>query len=168
MRLNPHLPRRSLTSSCSRLFAKSGYRVAIIARNAEHVKKLAQEINTAGFEAAPFKLPLEYIEVLGGGPRRSRGCFWLPTRPSTVGVWEGAGGQLSVGSGVPWGMKAPLTRIVVTGLESESRRDRKKLVDTFHRRHNYLRISLTERCNLRCEPPLSCVSRTLEGPACPS
>ncbi|KAI0962242.1 hypothetical protein AcV7_001123 [Taiwanofungus camphoratus] len=24
------------------------------------------------------------------------------------------------------------------------------LVDTFHRRHNYLRISLTERCNLRC------------------
>lgn len=76
---------------------------------------------------------LEHIEVLGGGPRRSRGCFWLPTRPSTVGVWEGAGGQLSVGSGVPWGMKAPLTRIVVTGLESESRRDRKKLVDTFHR-----------------------------------
>lgn len=24
------------------------------------------------------------------------------------------------------------------------------LVDTFHRQHNYLRISLTERCNLRC------------------
>ncbi|KAF8910150.1 hypothetical protein CPB84DRAFT_1937746 [Gymnopilus junonius] len=24
------------------------------------------------------------------------------------------------------------------------------LTDTFHRRHNYLRISLTERCNLRC------------------
>ncbi|KAJ7631246.1 hypothetical protein FB45DRAFT_561211 [Roridomyces roridus] len=24
------------------------------------------------------------------------------------------------------------------------------LVDTFHRRHDYLRISLTERCNLRC------------------
>lgn len=24
------------------------------------------------------------------------------------------------------------------------------LVDSFHRRHNYLRISLTERCNLRC------------------
>ncbi|KAF9055841.1 hypothetical protein BJ165DRAFT_1429038 [Panaeolus papilionaceus] len=26
----------------------------------------------------------------------------------------------------------------------------KHLVDTFNRRHNYLRISLTERCNLRC------------------
>ena len=24
------------------------------------------------------------------------------------------------------------------------------LVDTFQRQHNYLRISLTERCNLRC------------------
>lgn len=27
------------------------------------------------------------------------------------------------------------------------------LVDSFHRRHNYLRISLTERCNLRCACP---------------
>ena len=25
------------------------------------------------------------------------------------------------------------------------------LVDSFRRQHNYLRISLTERCNLRCE-----------------
>ncbi|KAF9417525.1 hypothetical protein HW555_005355 [Spodoptera exigua] len=25
------------------------------------------------------------------------------------------------------------------------------LVDSFGRRHNYLRISLTERCNLRCK-----------------
>ena len=24
------------------------------------------------------------------------------------------------------------------------------LVDGFHRQHNYLRISVTERCNLRC------------------
>ena len=24
------------------------------------------------------------------------------------------------------------------------------LIDSFQRRHNYLRISLTERCNLRC------------------
>ncbi|MDP3967472.1 MAG: GTP-binding protein [Nocardioides sp.] len=76
---------------------------------------------------------LDHIEVLGGGPRRSRGCFWLPTRPADVGVWEGAGGQLSVGSGVPWGTRSPLTRIVVTGVESESRRRRRQLADTFER-----------------------------------
>ena len=28
---------------------------------------------------------------------------------------------------------------------------RNVLVDSFGRKHNYLRISLTERCNLRCE-----------------
>lgn len=29
--------------------------------------------------------------------------------------------------------------------------DRSPLTDTFGRQHNYLRISLTERCNLRCQ-----------------
>lgn len=31
------------------------------------------------------------------------------------------------------------------------------LVDTFQRQHNYLRISLTERCNLRCTSPAGCL-----------
>ena len=33
------------------------------------------------------------------------------------------------------------------------------LLDNFHRAHNYLRISLTERCNLRCEPAQIYVSK---------
>jgi G3E family GTPase len=58
------------------------------------------------------------LAVIGGGPRRSRGCFWLPTRPDQVCVWEGAGGQVSVGSGRRWAPgEEPLTRIVVTGLD---------------------------------------------------
>ncbi len=28
--------------------------------------------------------------------------------------------------------------------------DRNSLIDTFHRAHNNLRISVTDRCNLRC------------------
>ncbi|GJF00411.1 NAD(P)-binding protein [Phanerochaete sordida] len=53
-------------ASAARLFAKSGYRVAIIARNADHVKNLAQEITTAGFEAAPFPVAdYSYKSVLG-------------------------------------------------------------------------------------------------------
>ena len=39
---------------CSRLFAKQGYRVAIIARNASQSQKVADEINKAGGEAAGF------------------------------------------------------------------------------------------------------------------
>ncbi len=33
------------------------------------------------------------------------------------------------------------------------------LKDKFHRQHTYLRISLTERCNLRCELPRSWIKR---------
>jgi G3E family GTPase len=63
---------------------------------------------------------LEDVERLGGGPRRSRGCFWLPSRPGEVCVWDGAGGQLSIGTGSPWGTRRPLTRMVVHGLTSGS------------------------------------------------
>lgn len=60
---------------------------------------------------------LRRVADLGGGPWRSRGCFWLPTRPGVCGVWDGAGGQLSIGPGEPWGSRRPLTRIVVTGMD---------------------------------------------------
>lgn len=59
---------------------------------------------------------LDRIESLGAGPHRSRGCFWLPTRPGLVQQWAGAGGQLSIGGAGQWGRRAPLTRIVLTGL----------------------------------------------------
>lgn len=59
----------------------------------------------------------ETIEVLGGGPRRSRGCFWLPSRPAQVCQWDGAGGMLSIGPCDHWDERGPLTRIVVVGLD---------------------------------------------------
>lgn len=58
------------------------------------------------------------ITELGGGPRRMRGCFWLPTRPHQVCVWDGAGGSVSIGTSQFWGVgEPPLTRIVVIGLD---------------------------------------------------
>lgn len=57
------------------------------------------------------------ISILGGGPRRSRGCFWLPTRPDQLCLWDGAGGQLSVGTTETWDRRDPLTRITVVGLD---------------------------------------------------
>lgn len=59
---------------------------------------------------------LENIEQLGGGARRSRGCFWLPTRPNLMCEWDGAGGQLSVGP-ADRGATALRTRILVTGID---------------------------------------------------
>lgn len=64
---------------------------------------------------------LERIEQLGAGPFRSRGCFWLPTRPGTVQEWAGAGGQLSIGTRGAWGRRTPLTRLVLTGLDPAPR-----------------------------------------------
>jgi G3E family GTPase len=60
------------------------------------------------------------LAVLGGGPRRSRGCFWLPTRPDDVCVWDGAGGQASVATTQKWSRHdTPLTRITVVGLDDQ-------------------------------------------------
>ena len=50
----------------SRLFAKSGYRVALIARNVDHLNKLAAEINSSGGEAATFPVKdYAYKTVIG-------------------------------------------------------------------------------------------------------
>ena len=70
---------------------------------------------------------MENLEQLGGGARRSRGCFWLPTRPDTVCEWDGAGGQLSVGP-CEHENSEPHTRILVTGIDN----DRGQLLDLFH------------------------------------
>lgn len=59
---------------------------------------------------------LDGLDALGSGRHRSRGCFWLPTRPHRLLVWDGAGGQLSVGDGGPWAGRSPFTRIWLTGL----------------------------------------------------
>lgn len=59
---------------------------------------------------------VDQIERLGSGAHRSRGCFWIPTRPGTALAWDGAGGQLSLGTHAPWGAEAPHTTLVFTGL----------------------------------------------------
>ena len=61
---------------------------------------------------------LDQVERLGSGPFRSRGSFWLPTRPDSLLEWSGAGGQLSIGGFGSWGRRTPVTRLVVTGLGS--------------------------------------------------
>lgn len=59
---------------------------------------------------------LEDIEVLGAGRHRSRGCFWLPTRPELMGEWEGSGGQLGIGAPRRWHRSYPVTRVVLVGV----------------------------------------------------
>lgn len=65
---------------------------------------------------------LHQIEDLGGGRIRARGYFWLPSRPGTACVWDGSGGQLSIGHVGPWRHRRPGTRLVVTGIDHDERR----------------------------------------------
>jgi len=67
----------------------------------------------------PFRFQ-DGLAILGGGSRRSRGCFWLPTRPDRICGWDAAGGQASVGSTQSWDRETPLTRITVMGLDDDS------------------------------------------------
>ncbi len=64
------------------------------------------------------------VAELASGPFRTRGCFWLPTRPGRVAVWDGAAGQLAIGPGPRCTGRRPATRIVVTGLSEHDERDR--------------------------------------------
>ena len=64
---------------------------------------------------------LANIEILGGRGLRGRGCFWLPTRPDALAAWNGAGGQLSIGTVDSWHGRRPRTRLVITGTGDSTR-----------------------------------------------
>lgn len=74
---------------------------------------------------------MEHLHTLGGGPGRSRGVFWLPTRPDLVCHWDGAGGQLSLGDFSTWSDSGcpSHTRLVVTGVDGDPR----EIVDVFEK-----------------------------------
>ncbi|WP_058234705.1 CobW family GTP-binding protein [Devriesea agamarum] len=65
---------------------------------------------------------LANIERLGAGRLRSRGRFWVPSRPSTVCQWDGAGGQVSIGAFASTGADLPTTRLIITGIDADQDR----------------------------------------------
>lgn len=60
------------------------------------------------------------IEGIGAGQLRSRGAFWLASRPECAGAWDGSGGQVSIGDAGLWD-GTPRTRILVTGIDPADR-----------------------------------------------
>jgi G3E family GTPase len=80
--------------------------------NSDHVWRL-DLMATDPVDPARF---LDRLEDLGAGPHRTRGFFWMPTRPDDVIAWQGAGGQISVGATETWAGRPRHSRIVVTGL----------------------------------------------------
>jgi len=71
---------------------------------------------------------LDQLEQLGSGAVRGRGYFWLASRPDVVCVWDGVGGQLSIGVHGPWDGRMPQTHLVVTGTNPK---DRDRVAATF-------------------------------------
>jgi G3E family GTPase len=70
---------------------------------------------------------LERLRALAGDRVRSRGHFWLASRPGQACIWDGAGAQLSIGSQGPWGARPPGTSLLFTGVVEE----RQALVEAF-------------------------------------
>lgn len=73
---------------------------------------------TSGRPFHPDRL-FDRIEELGAGRVRSRGVFWVPTRPDSVIAWEGVGGQLSVGAVGEWDDAPQRTELTFTGLAAD-------------------------------------------------
>lgn len=71
---------------------------------------------------SPDRLRAE-LEALAGGRLRGRGYFWLPTRPELRCVWDGAGGQLSIGPAGVWADDQH-TALVITGTDGDPARVR--------------------------------------------
>lgn len=75
----------------------------------------------------------ERIEELGSGPYRSRGCFWLPTRPEALCIWDGTAGQISIGVAGRWeSPDANITRLTFTGMhiQGDPRAKLKKIFES--------------------------------------
>lgn len=70
---------------------------------------------------------MDRLDALAGGAVCSRGRFYLPSRPRTVGVWDGVAGQLSIGDAGSWPCRDRSTRLVFTGIQDV----RPALVKTF-------------------------------------
>lgn len=58
---------------------------------------------------------MERAEDLGGEALRSKGHFWVASRPGLACAWDGAAGHVSVGRIGDW-PSSPGTRLVVTGI----------------------------------------------------
>lgn len=80
----------------------------------ENVEESADEMDTDNESVQDFD-QLDPKDILnnkrnhpGFGPvLRSKGFFWLPTRPFQFGEWSQAGGMLTVGCGGPWFAEVP-------------------------------------------------------------
>ncbi|WP_152190651.1 GTP-binding protein [Georgenia satyanarayanai] len=69
---------------------------------------------------------MERAEELGGAAVRSKGHFWVASRPRLACAWDGAVGDVSIGRIGTWDGE-PRTHLVVTGVGGEPRR----VVDAF-------------------------------------
>ncbi|KAI0919540.1 hypothetical protein AcW1_003231 [Taiwanofungus camphoratus] len=85
-------------ASTARVFAKAGYRVALIARNADHLNKTAAEINKAGGEAAAFPVPAYSYPAITSVFQNIKTYQWASSEKPEIrvalwnagaGVWKG-------------------------------------------------------------------------------
>ncbi|MBV7363394.1 cobalamin biosynthesis protein CobW [Actinomycetaceae bacterium TAE3-ERU4] len=75
----------------------------------------------------------EMAAELGGQGCLVRGCFWLPSRPTEIFVWEAVDGVVSLGQGGSWAEmeESPRSHLIVTGIGDSRRRE--SFIEAFSR-----------------------------------
>jgi len=85
-------------AATARVFGRAGYRVALIARNADHLNKLAAEVKQGGGEAAAFPVPTYSYEAVSAVFQSIKDYQWPSSDKSEIrvalwnagtGVWKG-------------------------------------------------------------------------------
>ncbi|THH27201.1 hypothetical protein EUX98_g6985 [Antrodiella citrinella] len=80
-------------ASTARIFAKAGYRVALVSRNAEHLKKIADEIKQAGGEAAYFPVvSYSYTDITTNFQQIRAHSWGNDTAEIRAALWNGGAG----------------------------------------------------------------------------
>ncbi|TFK32855.1 hypothetical protein BDQ12DRAFT_728268 [Crucibulum laeve] len=79
-------------AASARFFAKNGYSVALIARGADQVKKLADEINEAGGNAAPFPVASYSVDDISTAWNSIRSHYSAPNYSIRAAIFNVAHG----------------------------------------------------------------------------
>ncbi|KZT01951.1 short-chain dehydrogenase/reductase SDR [Laetiporus sulphureus 93-53] len=85
-------------AATARVFARAGYRVALIARNADHLNSVAKDVKQAGGEAATFPVPTYSYEAVTSVVQTIKEYKWSTSEKPEIrvalwntgaGVWKG-------------------------------------------------------------------------------
>lgn len=116
---------------------------------------ISEDSNVKQNKTVSYERPKGMSGPSHGGSQATKLRAWRATLPSISDVSQALKTNAPTSNIIHWKSLADIARdqFIAEGLTGMSMREyleQVSLADTFGRRHTYLRVSLTEKCNLRC------------------